>query len=110
MVHYKPVQLTINASGLVEVLIVLIVGHSPPRPPQLNCTSRLSRHLKVLIFFVLLPRRQANYDSILVVVVRLKKMLRNEPVQIMIDAPGFAKVLMDLIARHHDLPDLIVSN
>ena len=77
----------INASGLAEVFIVLIVRHSPPRPPRTNCTSRLSCHLKVLVFFVLLPRRQANYDSILVVVDRLKKMLRNEPVQITIDAP-----------------------
>ena len=45
---------------------------------------------------MLLPRRQVNYESILVVVDRLKKMLRNEPVQIPIDVPR--------------LPDLIVSD
>ena len=42
---------------------------------------RFSFYLKVLIFFVLLPRRQANYNLILIVD-RLKKMLRNKLVQI----------------------------
>ena len=41
---------------------------------------------RFLAFFVLLPRRQANYDLILVVN-HLKKMLHDEPVQIPIDAP-----------------------
>ena len=54
MVHYKPVQIKINAPGLVEVFIDLVVRYSPPRPPRLNCTSRLSCNLKVLVFFVLL--------------------------------------------------------
>ena len=87
MVHDKPVQIPIDAPGLAEVFIDLVVGHGPPRPPRLNRTSRLGRHLKVLVFFVLLPRRQVNYDSILVIVDRLKKILRDEPVQIPIDAP-----------------------
>ena len=59
MIHNKPMQM-IDAPGLAEVLIDLIVRHSPPRPPQLDYTSRLSCHLKVLVFFVLLPRRQAT--------------------------------------------------
>ena len=49
-----------NALGLAEVFIVLTVRHIPPRPPQLDCTLRLNRHLKVLVFSVLLPRRQAT--------------------------------------------------
>ena len=81
MIHYKPVQITIDAPGLTEIFIDLIVRHGPPRPPRLDRTLRLSCHLKVLVFFVLLPRRQANYDSILIVD-RLKKMLRDESVQI----------------------------
>ena len=85
MVHSKPAQM-IDAPGLAEVFIDLTVRHGLPWPPRLDCTSRLSCHLKVLVFSVLLPRRQANYDSILVVD-RLKKMLRNESVQIPIDAP-----------------------
>ena len=55
---------------------------------------------------MLLPRRQANYDSIIAVVDRLKKMLRIEPVQ-MIDAPGLAKVFIDLIVRHHGLNSIV---
>ena len=90
MVHYKPMQITRDALGLAEVFMDLIVRHGPPRPPRLDCTSRLSRYLKVLVIFLLLPGRQANYDSILVVVDRLRKMLRNEPVQITIDAPALA--------------------
>ena len=68
MVHNKPVQITIDAPGLAEVFIVLIVGHSPPRPPRLNCTSRRSCQPKVLAFFVLLPKRQPNYDLILIII------------------------------------------
>ena len=79
-VHSKPARM-IDAPGLAEVFIDFTVRHGPPWPPRLDCTSRLSRQLKVLVFFVLVPRRQANYDSILVVD-RLKKMLRDEPVQI----------------------------
>ena len=45
---------------------------------------------------MLLPRRQVNYKSILVVIDQLKKMLRDEPVQIPIDIPR--------------LPNSIVSN
>ena len=51
-----------------------------------------------------------SYDSILVIVVWLTKMIHYKPVQITIDAPGLAKVLIDLAAQHHDLPDLIVNN
>ena len=90
MVHYKPIQITRDALGLTEVFMDLIVRHGPPLPPRLNCTLRLSCYLKVLVFFVLLPGRQANYDSILIVVDRLWKMLRNEPVQITIDEPALA--------------------
>ena len=43
-----------------EVFIDLIVRHGPPRPPQLDHISRLSYCLKVLVFSVQLPRRQAT--------------------------------------------------
>ena len=47
---------------------------------------------------MLLPRRQANYDSI-IVVDRLKKILRDELVQIPIDALGLAEVFIPLDLR-----------
>ena len=66
---------------IAEVFIDFIVQHGLLRPPWLYCTLRFSCHLKVLIFFELLPRRQANYNLILVVD-RLKKMLHDKLVQV----------------------------
>ena len=48
MVHSKPAQM-IDAPELAEIFIDLIVWHSIPQPPQLNCTSRLSFHLQILV-------------------------------------------------------------
>lgn len=87
MVYNKPVQILINAPRLAKVFINLVVGYSPPRLPQLNCTLRLGCHLKVLVFFMLLLRHQVNYSLIFVVVDWLKKILCNKLVQILIDAP-----------------------
>ena len=51
-----------------------------------------------------------NYDSILVIVNRLTKMVHYEPVKVTIDAPGLAEVIIDMVVRHHSLPDSIVTN
>ena len=51
-----------------------------------------------------------SYDSILVIVDRLTKMVHYEPVKITIDAPGLAEVIIDVIVWHHGLPDSIVTN
>ena len=51
-----------------------------------------------------------NYDSILVIVNRLTKMVHYEPVKVTIDAPGLAEVIIDVVVRHHGLPDSIVTN
>ncbi len=49
-----------------------------------------------------------NYDSILVIVNLLTKMLYYEPIKVMIDAPGLAKVIIDVVLRHHRVPESIV--
>ena len=49
-----------------------------------------------------------TYDSILVIVDRLTKMVHYEPVKVTIDAPGLAEVILDVVVRHHGLPDSIV--
>ena len=54
--------------------------------------------------------KRESYDSILVIVDRLTKMVHYEPVKVTIDAPGLAKVIINMIVWHHDLPDLIVSD
>ena len=51
-----------------------------------------------------------SYDSILVIVDRLTKMVHYEPVKVTIDAPGLAEVIIDVVVRHHGLPDSIVTD
>ena len=51
-----------------------------------------------------------SYDSILVIVDRLTKMVHYEPVKITLDAPGLAEVIIDVVVRHHGLPDSIVTD
>ena len=53
--------------------------------------------------------KSTSYDSILVVVDRLTKMVHSEPAQ-MINAPGLAKVFIDLVVRRHGLSDSIIDN
>ncbi len=51
-----------------------------------------------------------TYDSILVIVDRLTKMVHYEPVKVTIDAPDLAEVILDVVVRHHGLPYSIVSD
>ena len=51
-----------------------------------------------------------SYDSILVIVDQLTKMVHYEPVKVTIDAPGLAEVILDVVVCHHGLPDSIVTD
>ena len=51
-----------------------------------------------------------SYDSILVIVDWLTKMVHYEPVKIIIDALGLAEVIFNVVVWHHSLPNIIVSN
>ena len=51
-----------------------------------------------------------TYDFILVIVDRLTKIVNYEPVTLTIDVPDLAEVIIDVIERHHGLPDSIVRN
>ncbi len=51
-----------------------------------------------------------TYDSILVIVDRLTKMVHYEPVKVTMDALGFAGVIINVVVRHHGMPDSIVSD
>ena len=51
-----------------------------------------------------------SYDSILVIVDRLTKMVHYEPVKVTIDTPGLAEVIIDVVVWHHGLPDSIVTD
>ena len=51
-----------------------------------------------------------SYDSILVIIDRLTKMVHYKPVKVTIDAPGLAEVIIDMVVQYHDLPDSIISD
>ena len=51
-----------------------------------------------------------TYDSILVIVDQLTKMVHYESVKVTIDALGLAKVIIDVVVRHHGLPDSIIRD
>ena len=51
-----------------------------------------------------------SYDSILVIVDRLTKMVHYELVKVTIDAPGLAEVILNMVVRHHGLLNSIVSD
>ena len=51
-----------------------------------------------------------SYNSILVIIDWLTKMVHYEPVKVIIDASCLAEVIIDVILRHHGLPDSIVND
>ncbi len=51
-----------------------------------------------------------SYDSLLVIVDRLIKMVYYKPVKVTIDAPGLAKVIIDMVVRHYGVPESIVTD
>ena len=53
--------------------------------------------------------KEDNYDSILVIVNQLTKMVLYKLVKVTIDTSGLAEVIIDVIVRHHGLPDSIVT-
>ena len=51
-----------------------------------------------------------SYDSILVIVDRLTKIVHYKLVKVTINAPGLAEVIIDVVVRHHGLLDSIISD
>ena len=59
---------------------------------------------------ILTDWKRDSYDSILVIIDRLTKIVHYELVKITIDATGLAEVIINVVVRHHGLPDSIVTN
>ena len=59
---------------------------------------------------ILIDWKGDNYDSILVIVNRLTKMVHYKLVKVTINAPGLAEVIINVVVRHHGLPDSIVTD
>ena len=51
-----------------------------------------------------------TYNSILVIVDRLTKMVHYEPVKLHIDTPSLVEVIINVVVGHHGLPNSIVSD
>ena len=49
-----------------------------------------------------------NYDSILVIIDQLTKMVYYKPVKVTIDAPGQTEVIIDVVVHHHEVLKSIV--
>ncbi len=51
-----------------------------------------------------------SYDSILVIVDWLTKMVHYKPIKVKIDVPGLAEVIINMVVRHHWVPESIVTD
>ena len=49
-----------------------------------------------------------SYDSILVIIDQLIKIVHYEPIKVTIDTLGFAEIIIDVVVMHHSLSDSIV--
>lgn len=54
--------------------------------------------------------KDETYDSIMVIVDQLIKIVYYKPVMVTIDASRLLKVILDIVIWHHGLWDLIVSD
>ena len=59
---------------------------------------------------VLIDWKGKSYDLILVIIDRLTKIVYYKLVKITIDAPGLAKVIIDVVVWHHGLPNSIITD
>lgn len=55
-------------------------------------------------------RKSNSYDSILVIVNPLIKMMYYESVKVTINASGLAEVIINVVVQHYSLLDCIISN
>ena len=54
--------------------------------------------------------KEDSYNFILVIVDWLTKMVHYKPVKITFNAPRLAKVIINVVVRHHGLSDWIVTD
>ncbi len=59
---------------------------------------------------ILADWKDDSYNSILVIVDRFMKMVYYKPVKVMIDVPGLAKVIINVVVHHYGVPESIVTD
>ena len=59
---------------------------------------------------ILINWKRDSYDSILIIIDWLTKVVYYHLVKITINASGFAKIIIDVVVRHHGFSNSIVIN
>ena len=59
---------------------------------------------------ILTDWKDESYDSILVIIDRLTKMVHYKPVKIIINVSGLAKFIINIEVRHYGLLDFIITD
>ncbi len=76
---------------------------------QLQLIGRRTCEINFVIgFLILADWKSDSYDLILVIVDRLTKIVYYEPIKITINAPDLAKVIINVVVRHHGVLESIV--
>ena len=74
-----------------------------------HCLKNLSMDF-VTSLPILTEWKGDSYNSILVIIDQLTKMVYYKPVKVIIDPPGHAEIIINMVMRHYRLPDSIVTN
>ena len=59
---------------------------------------------------ILTDWKRDSYDSILVIINRLTKIVHYKPVKVTINAPSLAEIIINIVMKHHGLRDSIITN
>ena len=59
---------------------------------------------------ILANLKSDSYDSILIIVNRLTKIVHYKPMKVTIDAFGLAEIILDVVVRHHGISDSIITD
>ena len=86
-----------------------LYGDLQSLPVPTHCWKDLSMDF-VTGLLILTDWKENSYDSILVIVNRLIKIVYYKPVKVTINAPGLVEVIINIVVRYHGLPDSIATN
>lgn len=64
----------------------------------------------VIGLLLLIDWKRNSYDAILIIVNWLTKTIYYESVKILIDAAGLAEIGINMVVKHHSLPELILGD
>ncbi len=115
--HYWPTlrqDVKVYVKSCNVYLALKVVCHKPYKNLQtVPVPSHWWKNLSIDFFTSFLISanwKEDSYDLILVIVDRLTKIVHYKPVKVTIDVPGLAKVIINMVVRHHGVPKSIVTD